>query len=296
MEWLNQEQVTDALQKGTQTLVKHSPKLLTAVGIAGAFTSIIFAVKAKDKADLLINEALEIKKSEAGDDPKKDITLTPFEKVKAVTPAYWPTAVMFVLSSAAIIGSDVISDKRQVTLTAAYTIADSSLRELQKKTLEKIGDKKKGELEQSITQDRVDKKFNTMPNDVRDKSMIFASNHTQYSMFMAPITKQLFFAKIDDVKAIFPRLNERINSQDEITLNDILYDLSCVAISTGECGYGVEENKEIGNIFYWNLETGLINYHFVSAKVPGTDICCLDIVIDTDYKAAINPVRIADTW
>ena len=147
MALLDKEQMTAALQKGTQTLVKHSPKILTAAGIAGFFTTVIFAVKSKGKADLLVNEALEQKKADAqekldnGEElevPVESIKLTPFEKVKAVTPAYWPTAAMFVLSSAAVIGSDVISDKRQVALTAAYSIADASLKEYQKKKLKKM--------------------------------------------------------------------------------------------------------------------------------------------------------------
>lgn len=302
---LNNEQVTKALQKGTQTVVKNSPKLLTAAGIAGFFTTVIFAVKSKDKADLLINEALEQKKADAmerenaGEElevPVDEIKLTPFEKFKAVIPAYWPTATMFVLSSAAVISSDVISDKRQIVATAAYTIADTSLKEYQEKTLQKFGEKKEKEIRDAITEDHVNKSINALPQNQKEKAMMYASNHSQYSFFQAPITKQLFFAKIDDVKSMFTYINERINRGDDITLNDILGELEELAIETAECGVGVEQNREIGNVFYWNETTGLLKVDYDSVKVPGTDVPCIFINIRTNYKAAIDPARLSDCW
>ena len=305
MALLDKEQMTAALQKGTQTLVKHSPKILTAAGIAGFFTTVIFAVKSKGKADLLVNEALEQKKADAieredaGEElevPVDEITLTPIEKVKAVIPAYWPTAAMFALSSAAVIGSDVISDKRQVALTAVYSIADASLKEYQKKTLEKFGPKKEKEIRDSVTEDNVTRKIDSLPQKQREHVMSYAATHSQYSFFMAPITKQLFFAKIDEVKAIFTYINERVNRNDDVTLNDIIGELEEVAIETAECGVGIEQNREIGNVFYWNETTGLLKVDYDTTKVPGTDIPCIYINIRTDYKVSIDPARLSDYW
>lgn len=272
MAFLNNEQITKALQKGTQTVVKHSPKILTAAGIAGFFTTVIFAVKSKGKADLLINEALEQKKADAqekldnGEElevPVDEITLTTFEKVKAVTPAYWPTAAMFVLSSAAVIGSDVISDKRQVALTAAYTIADTSLKEYQEKTLKKLGDKKTSELKGEIMQDHLDRQTFSA------KTENYIGAHTEYSMFMAPITRQLFFAKIDDVVRVLDSFKERIYKDYEISLNEVLWELSQVAISTTECGTGIEENEVMGDMFRWTCNKGDFEWRFVTAQMPG---------------------------
>jgi hypothetical protein len=274
MELLNKEQVTAALQKGTQTVIKHSPKILTAAGIAGFFTTVIFAVKSKGKADLLVNEALEQKKADVQEKIDKgeevdvkveDVKLTPFEKVKAVTPAYWPTAAMFILSSAAVIGSDVISDKRQVALTAMYSIADTSLKEYQKKTLEKLGPKKEDEIRGAA----VGEELKRQPISIRTNEYI--SNHSEYSLFMAPITKQLFFAKIDDVKQVMNSFKERIYKDYEISLNEILWELSTVAISRQEGGIGIEENAIIGDMFRWTCNHGDFEWKFVSTPLPGKD-------------------------
>lgn len=274
MELLNKEQVTAALQKGTQTVIKHSPKILTAAGIAGFFTTVIFAVKSKGKADLLVNEALEQKKADvqekidAGEEVDvkvEDVKLTPFEKVKAVTPAYWPTAAMFILSSAAVIGSDVISDKRQVALTAMYSIADTSLKEYQKKALEKLGPKKEDEIRGAAVGEELKRQS------ISVKTNEYISNHSEYSLFMAPITKQLFFAKIDDVKQVMNSFKERIYKDYEISLNEILWELSTVAISRQEGGIGIEENAIIGDMFRWTCNHGDFEWKFVSTPLPGKD-------------------------
>lgn len=284
MEWLNKEQVTAALQKGTQTVIKHSPKILTAAGIAGFFTTVIFAVKSKGKADLLVNEALEQKKADVQEKIDKgeevdvkveDVKLTPFEKVKAVTPAYWPTAAMFILSSAAVIGSDVISDKRQVALTAMYSIADTSLKEYQKKTLEKLGPKKEDEMRGEMLRDSLEK-----GPVLNQKAMNYVNICTEYSLFMAPITRQMFFAKIDDVRAVMTSFEARIYKDYEISLNEILYELSQVAVSASECGLSIDENEHVGDMFRWTCNNGDFEWRFVSVPMKdkiGVNINYIDI-------------------
>lgn len=286
MEWLNKEQVTAALQKGTQTVIKHSPKILTAAGIAGFFTTVIFAVKSKGKADLLVNEALEQKKADVQEKINKgeevdvkveDVKLTPFEKVKAVTPAYWPTAAMFVLSSAAIIGSDVISDKRQVALTAMYSIADTSLKEYQKKTLEKLGPKKENEARGEMLKDTL---IGQNPKVLNQKALSYVQVCTEYSLFMAPITRQLFFARIDDVNAVLRSFETRIYKDYEISLNEILAELEAVSVSAAECGLSVDENADIGDMFRWTCNKGDFEWHLVSVPMKdkiGVNINYIDI-------------------
>lgn len=270
------EKITEIAHGGVKTLVKHSPKLLTAAGIAGFFTTVIFAVNAKPKADLLIDEAKAIKADEEGipQNERGNIKLSPFETFKAVTPAYWPTAISFVLSSAAIIGSDYISDKRQTALSAAYTIADLSLKEYQKRTVEKFGEKKAGEIESMVTRRKLEE------NPVSDDVKRFANENTCYTIFMAPMTGQIFSARIEEVKECFIRANNAINNGNEVMLNDLLYDFNSVAVNIANGGKGVSETS-VGNIFYWEAAGELIKYHFAAAKIPDTEVPCLEIILDT---------------
>jgi hypothetical protein len=88
---------------------------------------------------------------------------------------------------------------------------------------------------------------------------------------MAPITKQLFFAKIDDVKQVMNSFKERIYKDYEISLNEILWELSTVAISRQEGGIGIEENAIIGDMFRWTCNHGDFEWKFVSTPLPGKD-------------------------
>lgn len=282
--------VTEIVQSGTKVLAKHSPKILTATGIVGMFGTILLAIKAKEKADLLIHEAKAVKAAEESEDGQAinidEVDLTFAETVKAVFPAYWTVGASFILSSAAIIASDYISDKRQVALSAAYSIADMALKETQKKTVEMLGEKKAQQIEQAVVQD----KMNTNPPS-NDKVQYVMTN-SEYSLFLAPVTEDPFCARIDDVHKVFNILNARINMGDEVMLNEILDELSRVAVSTPATGIGVKENGEIGQMFYWNSETGIIGYHFCPANVPNTELACNKIVIDTSSRCCIDVRRV----
>lgn len=289
------DKASGIVQSGTKVLAENSPKILTAAGIVGFFGTVILAVKAKPKADLLIHEAKAVKAAEQNENGEvidiEDIKLTPVETVKALAPAYWPTAVSFIMSAGAVIASDYISDKRQVALSAAYAIADTSLKEFQKKTEETIGQKKTAEIEQQVTQDRVNQ------NPPSAEQINFMDLNQGYSLFMAPYTEEVFCARIDAVHDVFVNANQSIvNREDDVLLNDILYDLNTRAVSIGLNGRGVSENKTVGTLFYWNTTTGKIQYHFSSAHVPGTEYVCNKIIIDTAPRCCIDPRQVDSAY
>lgn len=259
---------TKAIQEVTKTVmdtaIKQSPKILTIAGIGGFFTTIIFSMKAKPKVDLLLDEAVAVKKADSGDDNAK---LTVWETVKTVIPAMWPTALMFTLSTAAIICSDVISDKRQTALSVAYTLADTSLKEYQNKVTETIGQKKRDEIDQKIHQDHVN------DNPPPKNSMIYTVNNAQLTEFRDSYCGQYFMAMIEDVKGIVNVINERLVRGEDITLNDIYYELE--RISTGDI-----EETTLGANMGWRSCDGIINYKMIAATNPVTERPCLSLSFD----------------
>ena len=269
---MDNTKLAEIAQGATKTLVKHSPKILTAIGIAGMFTTVLFAIGAKGKADLLIDEAKALKAEEEGKDVEKrneEVTLTKWETVKAVTPAYWPTAAMFVLSAAAIVGSDYISDKRQVALSAAYTIADLSLKEYQKKTEETIGAKKAQEIEQKIVQDHINKR--PLNTESGSKIVNYISDDS-LTLFYEPYFGHYFMAKIEDIDKIFNTLNDRLNRCDDVTVDDLYYEISNVAITEHDMSSG-----NMGARIGWRYGDGIIERRYVGAIEPNSGKPCLEI-------------------
>lgn len=99
---------------------KHSPEILIGMGIAGAASSVIFAVKATPKAMILLEE----KKQELGVEK-----LEAKEIIKTAAPVYIPTAVSFGVSVACIIGASSVNARRNAgTTTMTCTMLNGTVK------------------------------------------------------------------------------------------------------------------------------------------------------------------------
>ena len=100
------------------SMVKHSPEILTGLGIVGMITTTVLAVKATPKALTLIDVAENEKRDE----------LTPMETVKATWKCYIPAAVTGVTSIACLVGASSVNTRRNAALAAA-SVAESAASE-----------------------------------------------------------------------------------------------------------------------------------------------------------------------
>lgn len=112
---------------------KHSPEILTGIGIAGMITTTIMAVKATPKALILIEE----KKDELEADK-----LSLVETLKTAWSCYIPSALVCTVSLCCLIGASSTNFRRNTALATAYTLSESSLKEYQEKVTHTIGEKK----------------------------------------------------------------------------------------------------------------------------------------------------------
>lgn len=104
--------------------VKHSPEILTGIGIAGMVTTTIMAVRATPKAIRLLEDEKHRQKADK---------LEPIDVVKVAWKCYIPAAVTGTVSVACLIGASSVNARRNAALTAAYTISESTLRDYQKR-------------------------------------------------------------------------------------------------------------------------------------------------------------------
>ena len=88
---------------------KHSPAILTVLGLAGMVTTVVMACKATPKANDIL-EDLHEQQEEL--EEKNSTAVQIFKDVKAVTPVYLPSVLMGTVSAACILGSYSISTKR----------------------------------------------------------------------------------------------------------------------------------------------------------------------------------------
>lgn len=240
------------LFKDAQSLVsKHSPELLTGLGIAGMITTTVLAVKATPKAlDLIEQKREELY-------PNSTQTLTPVETVKATWKCYVPAAVTGVTSVACLIGASSVNARRNAALATAYNLSATALSEYKEKVIETIGEKKEQVIRDKVAEEKIKKE------PVNNSAIIVSGNGN--TRCFDTITKRRFTSDIEQIKRIVNELNRQmINGQDYISLNEFYYELGLDGCAVGD---------DLG----WNVTRGLIELDF-SAQLDADGVPC--IVLD----------------
>ena len=253
---MNKPNVPSLLNNFKMVLSKHSPEILTGIGITGMITTTILAVKATPKALDLIAEAEE-EKFDNGNGER----LTKIEIVKVAWKPYIPAAVTGITSAACLIGASSVHAKRNAALATVYNLTSTAFSEFKEATLETVGEKK----EQAIRNKVAEKRINDEPV---NKSAIIVSG-TGNTRCFDTITKRRFISDIEAIKRIVNELNRKmVNGEDYISLNEFYYELGLDEVSIGD---------ELG----WNVTRGLIEVDF-SAQLDTDGTPCIVI----DYTVA----------
>lgn len=210
---------------------KHSPAILTGLGVAGMITTVIFAVKATPKAVKM----LEKEKKKKGED------LTPVETVKATWKCYIPAAVSGVVSIACVIGANSVNARRNAALAAAYSMSESALKTYKDKVRETIGEKKEKEIRDEIAKDQV-------RNDPPTNKEVYITGLGETLCF-DPITGRYFMCSIEKLKRVERELNEMVKSSSDgmVRLNDYYFKIGLKTIDMGDFLVWTESQLEAGD-------------------------------------------------
>lgn len=241
-----------AFMKYTQkVLKKHSPEILTGIGITGMITTTVLAVKATPKALMLIEERkLDLNTEE----------LKKTEVVKTVWTCYIPTLVTGTLSIACIIGASSVNLRRNAALATAYTIADTARKEYREKVIETIGEKKETLVRDAIAKDKIE------ANPVESQQIVITEKGE--TLCYEPLSGRYFKSDINKIKRAVNEINSRMLSDTYASLNDFYYEL------------GLDDTK-IGNQLGWRIDKcRLIEISFSSQLTSSGDPCLVIDFID----------------
>jgi len=240
------------IAKGIRTAIsKHSPEILTGIGIAGMVTTTVMAVRATPKALILIED----KKAENDVDE-----LTLVETIKTVWTCYIPAAVTGCLSIFCLIGASSVNVRRNAALATAYTLSESALKEYQGKVIEAIGEKKEQSVRDAIAKDRIDRD----PVSNREVIITERGNTLCYDV----ISGRYFKSDIEKLKKAENELNRQMRNDTYISLNEFYYEIGLNPTSIGD---------DLG----WSIDHGYIDLNF-SSQLADDGTPCLVI----DYQVA----------
>lgn len=236
---------------------KHSPTILTGIGIAGMITTTILAVQSTPKALRLLEE----KKADISETEK----LPPIEVVKAAWKVYVPAVLTGILSTVCLIGANSVNQRRGAALAAAYSLSESALKEYREKVVETIGKKKEQAIRDDIAKDRV------TANPVREVVVTDRGSTLCYDS----LSGRYFKSDIETLRRTVNDLNRRMRDEMFISLNDFY-----CAVDNPDLG-----PTKLGDRLGWTIDKGYIDLGFSSQlTADGTPCLVLDYTVAPEYE------------
>ena len=241
--------------KSTRTFLgKHSPEILTGIGITGMISTTILAVKATPKAMKLI----DIKKKELDTDE-----LTVIETVKTAWKPYIPAMLVGLASTTCLIGASSTNYKRNAALASAYALSERTLTRYRDKVIDTIGERKEQQIREKIAQDEIDEKK------LSNSQVIVTSNGE--TLCMDTMSGRYFKSDIETIKQAVNKLNRRLVYENYISLNEFY----------GEIGLDDVKN---GTLLGWNIDSGLIEPTFSTCLADNGQPCLvIDFMVEPRY-------------
>lgn len=243
------------LKRMEATLTKHSPEILTGIGISGMITTTVLAVKATPKALMLLEDARY----------EKGSALKPVEKVKAAWKPYVPAVVTGTVSIACLIGANSVHSRRTAALAAAYQLSETALAEYREKVVETLGEKRERSVREKISKDRVEKQ-------PVSTSEVYITNKGD-TLFLDPLSKRYFKSDIELIRKAENTLNKQMlhDISGYVSLNDFYCEID---LPFTDLGY------DIG----WNTDKLIdLDFHAVQAD-DGRPCLSIDFITPPQYK------------
>lgn len=235
-------------------ITKHSPEILTGIGITGMITSTVLAVKATPKALKLI----ENKKKEINTD-----NLNTIDTIKAAWKPYISTVLVGLASATCIIGASATNYKRNAALASAYALSERTLLRYRDKVIDTIGERKEHQIKEKVAQDELNN------NKINNSQIIITGQGD--TLCMDSYSGRYFKSNMEFIKRIVNELNRRLVYENYISLNEFY----------GELGL---DNVKNGELVGWNLDSGLIDPTFSTCLTDDGQPCLvLDFTIDPKY-------------
>ena len=245
------KEIAKSLLSLKTAIKKHSPEILTGIGIAGMLTTTVMAVRATPKALILIEE----RKEEIGAEK-----LEAMDMVKTTWACYIPAAITGTLSVACLIGASSVNARRNAALATAYTLSESALKDYQGKVIDMFGEKKNEAVKDAVAKDKVEK------NPVVTREVIITEKGN--TLCYDAISGRYFKSDIEKIKKAECELNRQMLDDMYVSLNDFYYEIGLDSVKLGD---------ELG----WNVDSGYIDLSF-SSQLARDGTPCLVI----DYSVA----------
>lgn len=273
--------MTRSLCKAKFKVKKHSPEILVVAGVIGTVTSAVMACRATTKLSKILDEAKETEKTISEgmeseyiadqeyteEDGKKDLRITKVQTGLKVVKLYAPAVILGGLSITAMLTSNNILRKRNVSLAAAYAAVDKSFKEYRGRVKERFGEELDKELRYNIKAKEIEEvvKDEKTGKEKVQKKIVNVSDFddcSEYAKFYDcgctgwtknPELNLMFLRKQQDF------LNDRLKAEGYLFLNDVYDALGIQKTKIGQiAGWVYDEKNPVGDNY---IDFGIYDTH-----------------------------------
>lgn len=269
--------VMEFLEKAEVFTKKNSPVILTGLAVVGVISTAYSAFKAGPRADKILEEYRKDMRDCHPKDKEAKRTVVG-ETVKKMVPVVAPTVIMGGTTIACVIGSHSISSRRIAVLSAAYSLSESTVKNLNNKMEEMLGEKKTRAIKDSIMKDKLRE---TEKNDQKllgDGNVIVPDNG--YVLCKDLHSGRPFYSTAEKIKQAIVKCSFDVQQDMWVSLNEF-YD---------EIGSPQLEHIPLGDDLGWNVEDTIRGQLPITLTAILTDdgkpcLCVdADVSIRSDYR------------
>lgn len=247
--------VKNAFKKAQKMAIKHSPEILTGIGITGMVTTTVLAVKATPKAMVLIEEAKEEREVDE---------LTAMETVQVAWKPYIPAMVTCAASVTCLIGASATNVKRNAALATAYKLSETALTEYKEKVVETLGEKKEKQIREEIDKDRVKK------NPVSNSTVYITPNGS--TLCYDALSGRYFKSDMETIRRAVNVINRRMMDEMCMSLSEFYDELDL-------------DHTKVSDEIGWSIDDGYLDLEFSSQITDDGQPC---LVIDFNHAPKYN--------
>lgn len=209
--------VMEFLEKAEIFTKKNSPVILTGLAVVGVISTAYSAFKAGPRADKILEEyRKDMRDCHPNDKEAKRAVVG--ETVKKMVPVVAPPVIMGGTTIACVIGSHSISSRRIAVLSAAYSLSESTVKNLNNKMEEMLGEKKARAIKDSIMKDKLKADSEKDKKILSDGQLVIPSDGTVLCKDL--YSGRLFYSNAEKIKQAIAKCSYEIISDMYISLNN----------------------------------------------------------------------------
>jgi hypothetical protein len=246
-------------------LGKHSPTILTGIGVTGVISTIISAHNDTIKALTILDDEIFERNPDSNITPSINHITDEFTKKEILTltwKCYIPTAVLASITIGCIVGGNSINLKRNAALAGAYSLADTALKEYKAKVVEKIGETKEKEIKDEIAQDKLKK------DPISSHEVIIVKGDT---LCYDQLSGRYFWSDMKTIDYAVNKVSRRMMTDMYVPLNDIYSELDI-------------ETTKMGDLMGFHIDDGSLETDFSTQLTEdGRPCLVLDFNVEPRY-------------